>query len=197
MAAGAGRRYGRPKALVQWGDRLLVEHAFAALRAGGCDPVVVVLGAAAAQVRATAAMPGAIVVDNPHWSAGMGSSLRAGLAALQATAAPAAVVLLVDTPGIGAAAVRRLGELAGPAALAQATYRGEPGHPVVLGRDHWPGVAAAATGDRGARSYLVAHAAAVRTVPCDDAADPADLDVPVPPPGPLSAPPPGPPAAPR
>jgi len=154
------------------------------LRAGGCDPVVVVLGAAAGQVRAAATMPGAIVVDNPDWSAGMGSSLRVGLAALQATAAPAVVVLLVDTPGIGAAAVRRLAEQAGPATLAQATYRGGPGHPVVLGRDHWSGVAAAATGDRGARSYLVAHAAAVRTVPCDDVADPADLDFSLPPPGP-------------
>ncbi|HKD98279.1 MAG TPA: NTP transferase domain-containing protein, partial [Micromonosporaceae bacterium] len=44
LAAGEGRRYGMPKALVESDGRLLVERALATLRGGGCDPVVVVLG---------------------------------------------------------------------------------------------------------------------------------------------------------
>ena len=80
LAAGAGRRYGSPKALVRLGDRLLVERAADLLAAGGCDPVLVVLGAAADEVLATAALPETVL--NPDWATGMGSSLRAGLAAL-------------------------------------------------------------------------------------------------------------------
>jgi CTP:molybdopterin cytidylyltransferase MocA len=178
LAAGAGRRYGGPKALVEYGGRLLVERALDTLRAGGCAPVVVVLGAAAGEVRARADLAGARLVDNPAWDSGMGASLRTGLAALAATDATAALVLLVDTPGITAEAVRRIGRYASPHALVQATYRDRPGHPVLLGRDHWAGVAALATGDVGARPYLSAHAPLVRRVPCDDVARGDDLDRP-------------------
>lgn len=179
LAAGAGRRYGMPKALVEYGGRLLVDRAAQTLRAGGLDPVVVVLGAAAAQVRASARLQRATVVENPQWGAGMGSSLRAGLAALEGTGVVAVVVLLVDTPGITAEAVRRVAALAGPDRLAMAGYGARRrGHPVLLGRDHWPGVTRSATGDAGARGYLREHHAAVQVVPCDDVADDRDLDVP-------------------
>ncbi|HEX6076959.1 MAG TPA: NTP transferase domain-containing protein [Micromonosporaceae bacterium] len=181
LAAGAGRRYGMPKALVRHGDVLLVEHALATLRGGGCDPVVAVLGAAADEVRARADLNAATVVVNPDWATGMGSSLRTGLGALAATAAQAVVVLLVDTPGVTPAAVVRLAALAAADGLAVATYHGEPGHPVLLGRDHWAGAAELAVGDVGARKYLRQHP--VREVPCDDVADGTDLDRPIRPPG--------------
>ena len=58
--------------------------------------------------------------------------------------------------------------------LARAAYDGVPGHPVLLGRDHWAGVAAAATGDRGARDYLAA--ADVVLVECGDLASGRDVD---------------------
>ncbi|EWC61029.1 CTP:molybdopterin cytidylyltransferase [Actinokineospora spheciospongiae] len=169
LAAGGGRRFGMPKALVPFGGGLLVEHALVAL--GGCDPVVVVLGAGADRVPPLAAT----VVRNPDWATGMGSSLRVGLAALPADA-DAVVVLTVDTPGVTRAAVDRLAALAHPDALARASYAGEPGHPVLLGRAHWPGAAAAAHGDTGARPYLRAHP--VLDVPCADIADGADADHP-------------------
>nr|WP_324187496.1 NTP transferase domain-containing protein [Actinokineospora iranica] len=85
-------------------------------------------------------------------------------------------MLPVDTPGVTAAAVRRLAALATPHALARATYAGVPGHPVLIGRAHWAGVAAAAHGDTGARPYLARHP--VADVPCEDIADGADADRP-------------------
>jgi CTP:molybdopterin cytidylyltransferase MocA len=176
LAAGAGRRYGQPKALVEYDGGLLIEHAVDTLRTGGCSPVVVVLGAEAQEVRERATLTGTTIVDNERWVTGMGSSLRVGLAALDPTPATAVVVLLVDTPGITPGAVARLVASAGQEALASATYQGRRGHPVLLGRAHWRAVAAQATGDEGARRYLVAHHA-VR-VPCDDVADPTDLDRP-------------------
>jgi nicotine blue oxidoreductase len=174
LAAGAGRRYGMPKALVRSGDRLWVERAADTLAAGGCDDVLVVLGAAADRVRATA--PTLRYVDNPEWPTGMASSLRAGLAALAGTEAVAAVILLVDMPGVTPAAVRRIAAHAAPGALAIGGYGDRRGHPVLLGRDHWAGAAAAATGDRGARDYLRANADSVRVVPVGDVADDTDID---------------------
>ncbi len=174
LAAGAGRRYGMPKALVRHGAGRLVDHAAGVLAAAGCVPVLVVIGAEAARVRAAA--PGLTYVENPDWPTGMGSSLRAGLAGLAATPAAAAVVLLVDTPGVTPAAVRRIAAGAGPDALVTGGYGGRRGHPVLLGRDHWAGVAATATGDRGARDYL--RAQPPRIVEVGDVADDADRDVP-------------------
>ena len=178
LAAGGGRRYGGPKALVRHGERTLVEHAVATLRDGGCAPLFVVVGAAAAEVKA---LPLDVTfVDNPAWKSGMGSSLRAGLAALAGTDVESVVVLLVDTPGIGPEAVRRVAKLATPSALVAAVYGTRRGHPVLLGREHWAGVSTLAASDVGARAYLTAHAAKVQAVACDDIADDTDLDVPPP-----------------
>ena len=131
LAAGAGRRFGRPKALVEFDGERLVDRMVWVLREGGCQPLLVVAGAAPLVVS------GATVIDNPDWRTGMGSSLRAGLAALpqQVTAV---VIVLVDTPWLAAEAVRRLvrAHEAG-AELAVSTYAGERGHPVLLGRGHW------------------------------------------------------------
>jgi CTP:molybdopterin cytidylyltransferase MocA len=178
LAAGAGRRYGRPKALVGFDGRLLVERAVATARAGGCTPVVTVLGAEADTVRAEADLTGAVPVDNPDWATGLGSSLRAGLAALHDSTAVAVLVLLVDMPGITPAAVRRLVDLAAPDTLATAGYGDRRGHPVLLGRTHWAGMSALAIGDAGARGYLRQHEADLRVVPCADVADDTDLDTP-------------------
>ncbi|MFG1882537.1 NTP transferase domain-containing protein [Micromonospora sp. NPDC049102] len=177
LAAGAGRRLGQPKALLPYRGRLLVDHAAEILTAAGCQPVLVVLGAQADQIRARTRLPDVVVNDD--WATGMGSSLRAGLAALASSPAAAVVVTLVDQPDLTPEAVRRVARDVSAESLAMATYRdGRRGHPVLLGRDHWPGVAEAATGDRGARDYLRAHAAAVRLVDCADVADDTDVDLP-------------------
>ncbi|MGQ4383784.1 nucleotidyltransferase family protein [Streptomyces sp. SAS_270] len=178
LAAGGGRRLGgRPKALLDHRGRPLVEHAALVMREGGCSRIHVVLGARAEAVRERAELPGCVLVDNPGWEEGMGSSLRAGLASLAGTGARAALVSLVDQPGIGAEAVARvLAAYESPASLVAAAYDGERGHPVLFGADHWAGIAATATGDRGARAYLKAHADTVRLVECGDVAQPYDID---------------------
>ncbi|MFJ9558934.1 NTP transferase domain-containing protein [Streptomyces fuscichromogenes] len=178
LAAGGGSRLGgRPKALLTHQGRPLVEHAVGALRAGGCGPVVVVLGARADEVRERAGLDGCAVVENPDWARGMGSSLRVGLESLAGTGVRAALVSLVDQPGIGAAAVARV--VAGfrdESSLVSAAYAGARGHPVLFGARHWAGIAASATGDRGARAYLKAHEDAITLVECGDVAEPYDID---------------------
>lgn len=180
LAAGGGRRLGgRPKALLEFRGRPLVEHAARALRDGGCGPVHIVLGAAAEEVRARAELSAYTLAGNPDWAQGMGTSLRAGLSSLAASGAGAAVVALVDQPGIGPAAVARLvAAYAAGADLAAAAYGGRRGHPVLFGAEHWAAVAAGATGDRGARDYLAARADAIRLVECSDVAEAYDIDTP-------------------
>ncbi|WP_327676181.1 nucleotidyltransferase family protein [Kitasatospora sp. NBC_00458] len=179
LAAGGGRRLGgRPKALVPYRRRPLVEHAAAAARAGGCREVTVVVGAARDRVRSLAHLPGCRLVANPDWESGMGSSLRVGLAAL-APGTPAVLVMLVDTPGVGAAAVARLlaAHRAG-AELAAAAYGGRRGHPVLIGSRYFAEAVAGASGDAGARALLGAHASDIALVECADVATPDDLDTP-------------------
>ncbi|MEU8529980.1 nucleotidyltransferase family protein [Streptomyces sp. NPDC048629] len=178
LAAGGGRRLGgRPKALLPHRGRPLVEHAVRTLREGGCEVIHVVLGASAGLVRERASLPGCVLVDNPAWEEGMGSSLRAGLASLAGTGADAALVSLVDQPGIGAEAVARVrSAYRTRTSLAAASYDGKRGHPVLFGADRWPAIVAGAVGDQGARDYLRAHRDAITLVDCSDVAEPYDID---------------------
>ena len=108
------------------------------------------------------------------WAEGMGASLRSGLASLDGSGT-AALVTLVDLPDIGADVVRRLLELpVDSQTLARAAYDGKPGHPVLLGRGHWAGVIASASGDQGARTYLGQRD--VQLVECGDLASGRDVD---------------------
>jgi CTP:molybdopterin cytidylyltransferase MocA len=174
LAAGAGTRAGRPKALRSTGDEPWVAVAVGRLRGGGCDPVLVVLGAAADEVLPL--LPaGAVPVHAPGWADGVSSSLRAGLTAASTTDATAAVVTLVDLPTLPAPVVTRLlDEPVDATTLRRVVVGGTPGHPVVLGRDHWRAVSASVSGDQGAGAYLRAHRAAA--VECGDLWDGADHD---------------------
>ena len=172
LAAGEGTRLGTPKALVELGGRRLVDRGADLLRDGGTTPVVVVTGAAPVTV------PGVVLVPNPEWRTGMGSSLAAGLRALPAES-PAAVIALVDQPLIGAGVVRRLvAAYLDGAELVVAAYHGRARNPVLLARRHWAGVIAAAEGDTGARPYLRAHPGLVTLVECADIGAPDDVDTP-------------------
>jgi CTP:molybdopterin cytidylyltransferase MocA len=182
LAAGAGHRMGVPKALVRDPDGVSwVVRTTRLLLEAGCAPIVVVIGAAADQVRAELVDEPVELVEATNWSEGMGASLGAGLSALQRLAespsAPevvAALVVTVDVPGLTAGVMRRVSTHADRTALARAVYDGTPGHPVLLGRDHWDGVIATAVGDQGARAYLKQHPPV--EVECGDLADGSDVD---------------------
>ncbi|MFG2086188.1 MULTISPECIES: NTP transferase domain-containing protein [unclassified Spirillospora] len=172
LAAGEGRRLGRPKATLELDGERLVDRGVRMLRDAGCSPVLVVAGAEPVEVI------GAVVVPNAAWRDGMGSSLRAGLAALP-PACPAVVVALVDQPLVTSAAVTRLiAAYEEGAEIAVATYGGAPRNPVLLRAGHFAAAAEAAVGDMGARGYLRAHPGVTTHVPCDDVAAPDDIDTP-------------------
>ncbi|MBO0813510.1 MAG: NTP transferase domain-containing protein [Microlunatus sp.] len=181
LAAGAGRRAGGPKALRSDPDGTSwLLRSVGVLLEGGCRAVVVVLGCGADAARAM--ISGSIyngdrrvdVVEAADWRDGMGHSLRAGLLAVSRSEFSAIVVHLVDLPDVTSLVVDRLLGFTSPGVLARATYRGQPGHPVLIGSDHWYAIADGLTGDRGARGYLDRHAAV--GVECSDLATGRDHD---------------------
>lgn len=180
LAAGGGRRMGKPKALlVDERGQTWVERSARVLTEAALRPVLVAVGAEAAAVRRH--LPaGCQPVMIEAWADGMGASLSGGLTVLlrEFAEAVAVVITLVDTPGVGVASVRRLAALASRDVLARATYDGVPGHPVLIGRAHWEGVRATAEGDRGARAYLRTHIDDVLAVDCTDLGSGADVDTP-------------------
>lgn len=178
LAAGEGRRMGMPKALLRdetgtpW-----VLRTVRVLHRAGIDDVVVVVGASADEVRAVLLETDVRVVHAADWAQGMGASLRAGLRHLVATPqVAAALVCLVDIPGLTPEVVRRVAEDAQPEALARATYDGAPGHPVLLGAQHLAAILDGSGGDEGARDYLARHTPV--EVECADLAAGADVDTP-------------------
>ncbi|MFI5509547.1 NTP transferase domain-containing protein [Mycobacterium sp. NPDC051804] len=169
LAAGAGTRFGMPKVLAAQGEWLT--SAVTALHLGGCDEVVVVLGAAIVDVPAPAR-----AVIAPDWSDGLSASLRTGLSAVDADYA---VVHTVDTPDVRADVVTRVLAAArsSMSGLARAFYGDVPGHPVVIANRHWPELLRGLRGDEGARAFLSARSD-VTEVNCADLATGRDIDTP-------------------
>lgn len=183
LAAGAGTRMGQPKALVHDEDgRPWLHLAIDALRDGGCDHIVVVLGAEADAAEELIAQMAVTVVRAGDWAEGMSASLSAGIEASDAyirespSEIGAAVVTLVDLPDVDARVVDRVLTRVGtdPSALGRAVYDGRPGHPVVIGIDHFAGVLEASAGDQGARDYL--RERGLTQVECADLATGRDVD---------------------
>lgn len=173
LAAGAGRRFGGPKALVVENGVPWVARAATLLQDAGCGDVLVVLGASADAARELVP-PFARVIVAEDWESGMSASLRASLAAASLTAARSALMTLVDLPALPLAAVQRV--LVSGAPLAQATWGGAPGHPVLISRSHWAPLAESLSGDSGARAYLAINGAL--EVECGDLGDGSDVDAP-------------------
>ena len=157
LAAGASTRFGEPK------QSLLLGGVLERVRAAGAvDAIVVVTGAYDVDADAQ-------VVHCPSWERGPGASLRCGLDGLPPET-EAAVVVLADGPNLAPAAIDRVVAAwrDGTGDVVAASYGGERGHPVVLGRAAWARVP-----DEGARALEPA------LVACDDLGAPGDVDFPV------------------
>jgi nicotine blue oxidoreductase len=159
LAAGEGRRMGRPKALLPIGGRSFVAHACGLLARPGVTEVVAVIGAGAEQVRATGSVGDEVtLVENEGWRQGMLSSVWRGLDAAESLGAEAILLHPVDHPLVGPETVDRVVRALHEGAFAAApTWEGRRGHPGGFGREAF-GALRAAPPDRGARAVLAAHA---------------------------------------
>jgi molybdenum cofactor cytidylyltransferase len=162
LAAGGSSRLGRPKQLLVHEGKTLVRRAAEAAVAAKCGPVVVVLGAQAEAVTAELAGLPVRTVQNADWSAGMGSSLRVGLKALDtedatgaSPAVDAALVMLCDQLRVNSGHLSALVEAftRTRASIVASGYEGTRGVPALFSRVLFPEMEALAL-DQGARGVI-------------------------------------------
>jgi len=177
LAAGGSRRLGRPKQLLDWGGRPLLERVVAAVHTWPASPVLVVLGAHAEDILDRADLGPALVVVNPEWEEGIASSLRVGFDLLAREGmADWTFVALGDQPRIPPDVPPALLSAAGESGREAIVpvYRYQRGNPVLVGRPLWPRMMSL-QGDAGAGALLRAHPGWVLEVRFDHAA-PGDVD---------------------
>ncbi len=183
-AAGKSTRMGRPKLALPLGERTVLEHVVAALRSGGAEHVLVVVGPHVAELAPLAESAGAAVLVLSEETADMRATVEAGLRWLEEKFAPrpedAWLLAPADHPTLEAEVVRQL--LAARAAHPEAsvlipTFGGQRGHPALIAWNH---VAAmrGLPGGQGLNVYLRQQTSETLELPVDTDAVLCDLDTP-------------------
>ncbi|MBD2019149.1 nucleotidyltransferase family protein [Leptolyngbya sp. FACHB-36] len=157
LAAGASTRLGKPKQLLQYQGQSFLRHTANVAIASGCQPVVVVLGAQTEQLRSEVSDLPVTIVENPDWTTGISSSIRAGLEALhdQCPMLEAAIVTLCDQPLISVQLIEQLVEqywLTGKRIIAS-NYADTIGVPALFDLTLFPDLMAL-KGDAGAKLLI-------------------------------------------
>jgi molybdenum cofactor cytidylyltransferase len=163
LAAGGSRRLGRPKQLLPYAGRTLLDHVLDVARACPLDQRVCALGGSAHDVLATVDLEGFVVVENTDYGTGCSSSIAAALGAVSERA-DALVLLLGDQPGVTPAVVAALLAARGDAPLAVCRYDDGRGHPFAFGRAAFADLAAL-HGDKAVWTLLDRAGDAVAEVP--------------------------------
>jgi molybdenum cofactor cytidylyltransferase len=180
LAAGRSSRMGGPnKLLAEIGGRPLVRIVAEQALASRARPVVVVTGHQRERVEAALAGLPVKCVHNPHYADGLGTSLKAAIAALPAEV-DGTIVCLGDMPQVDAALIDRLIGAIDPdkgALVAVPTIDGKRGNPVVWSRRFFPDLMAV-EGDVGARHLIGRYAEAVVEVPVSGSGALTDIDTP-------------------
>lgn len=181
LAAGASTRMGRQKLTLPLPNGIpLIQHVLENVAGAGLDGIMVVVNAGDDAV-ITAAQDGVgrwQCVRNPHPEQGMSSSLRLGVELMERSTAAALVVLLGDQPDVSGEVIRQIVAAfwASGKPLVQASYHGQPSHPVLFGRALF-GELLNGVGDEGGRAVVQAHTAE-RVLVDIDGDVPVDLDTP-------------------
>jgi len=149
---------GGPKALARLAGSSFVSAVARSFERAGVAARIVVLGAEAERVAATAGLPPDVTrVVNARYLEGMLTSVWAGLDAAQALGADAVLIHPVDNPLVAPETVAAvIAALEAGARIAVPSHAGRRGHPPGFARETWPALRAAPP-DEGARSVLAAH----------------------------------------
>lgn len=177
LAAGFSRRFGSDKrqAVLSSGETLLASSLKRVQAALPASWVVLRPTDDAQALGVPVEMP---VVRSELAEDGLGHSLASGVRAISGhSTAEALAVFLGDMPWISRATLEQLFAAASAERIVQPTYDGQPGHPVIFGRQFWPQLLTL-TGDSGARSVLLANPEAVQRIAVSDAGVVQDVDTP-------------------
>jgi molybdenum cofactor cytidylyltransferase len=183
-ACGRSARMGRPKLSLPLGGRTVIEQVVAALRDGGADPVLVVVGPHVPELTTLAEAAGAVVCQLPEPTADMRATVEHGLRWLEERRRPRPedfwLLAPADHPALDAGVVRRLcaAAAADPArSIAVPVCGGRRGHPTLIAWRHVEGIRALPAG-LGVNAYLRRFDSETLEVPVADPGVLADLDTP-------------------
>ena len=173
LAAGASRRMGKPKQLLEWQNQSLLEHAIQYARSLLNDRVIVLLGAHAESIQTSVNLDSVTVIVNPDWQEGVASSIRTGVQALPVTAA-AALILLCDQPLISPAHIQPIltGWQNEPTRLVASQYKNSIGVPALFPAEFFRPLLEL-KGDQGAKRLLLEFGDRVLKIPLPE----AELDI--------------------
>ena len=176
LAAGSSTRMGTVKQLLRLDGRPLLQHVLDNVRASVVGEIIVVLGASAEVIRGEIDAHNARIVMNEDYRAGMGTSLKAGLSAVNPDA-EAALIILADQPFVRPETINRLisEHVRSKAQILIPLYRGFRGNPVLLDHTVFPEVMALG-GDIGCRAIFGGHLEGIVKVPVDDVGILLDID---------------------
>lgn len=168
LAAGASTRMGQPKQLLIFQGKSLLRYVAEIAIASSCQPIVVVLGANVAAIRPVLQALPIHLVYNPHWSEGMGSSIRCGMQYLSSYPNPidAAILTVCDQPFISASLLNQLiqvyrssrSQQVQQAQIVASAYSGTLGVPALFDRHLFPELLALDSAE-GAKSVINRHGA--------------------------------------
>jgi len=176
LAAGASRRMGTPKQLLRLAGETILERTLKNVRASIVGEIVLVLGHAADSVEKEISTEGLKVVRNQDYQQGMGTSLRTGLAAVDASAS-AALIVLGDQPFVRAETLNQLiaCHQESKPQITIPIYKGFRGNPVLLDRSVFAELQSL-TGDVGCRAIFGNHTENIRKLAVEDIGILLDLD---------------------
>ncbi|MGB9867750.1 MAG: nucleotidyltransferase family protein [Bacillota bacterium] len=184
-AAGLSTRMGYPKPCLPWGSSTVLSHVVGALREGGANPIVVVLGYqwqwVLEQHAALAASPGVVFQFNPAFATGeMLSSVKAGLLALNPREHSAFLLCPADMPMVSPAVVRALlqAHLESPGKIIVPTYAGKKGHPALFPMELYGEIMGLPSTPYGLKLLGTRHPSLLQTLDLECEGVTLDLDTP-------------------
>jgi molybdenum cofactor cytidylyltransferase len=160
-----------------YNGRPLVRHAAETALAAGCDPVLVVLGSRAGEIRPALDGLNVVIVENTEWELGMGTSIRAGISGAEIMGCDGAILSLGDQPLVTPEILKHLieeHEETGRPIIAS-EYAGTVGVPAFFAREFFPQLTALLPNE-GCKAMILAHLEQSIRIACPEAE--TDLDTP-------------------
>lgn len=170
LAAGSSSRLGQPKQLLPWGEKTLIEHQLNTLAETG-EPVILVLGANAGQIRSSIQKTGAKIVVNHLWESGMASSIACGIMTLQNyyPDANGTLIALVDQPLVPLShymALLNTFQEGNRQIIASTSQEGWLGVPVIFDQCYF-GELKNLQGEKGAKTLIQKYATQIKALECN------------------------------
>ena len=178
LAAGKSQRMGKNKLLLMFRGKPILQHVIYAAQCSSLSPLILVLGTNSDALQSQIDSGSSIVVENPDFADGYGSSLQAGLQKLRKPCA-GAMFLLGDQPLLRTKTIEKL--IAAfqkePKRWVAPSWNGQRGNPVITPAS-WFDKIFALTGDIGPREHLKDPAANLNLINVDDRGVVFDIDSP-------------------